>query len=823
MNKLFSIFLWVAISAQAIAQIGGPSFQQVVDKAEGELANEDYYGALKHFEDALKYGREEMRLHYFAAEAAWNLHALKSALRHYQYVYQAEDADQYDDITYRLGVLYQKLGQYDEAKYNLNLFLSESDADSLTVQDARRRIKSCVWAGKAQPDTMVSFVHLGKDINTPYSDFSAHDLGDTLYYSSLIGRKTKDTYHPPRKIARVMQYTETSGRREMPGDINEAELHSANLSFGPDKEFAYYTVCDYVQGGKLRCQIYYRRIIEPGKWSAAIKLPPSINMPRYTSSHPMMCYDSLRKQRVLYFVSDRPGGKGKTDIWYAVATGGNQYREPVNVEEVNTPGREYSPFYLSSENLLYFASDGQEESYGGVDIYKVKSLSPGHFEKPVNLMAPINSSYDDLYFGMSDDETYAYLSSNRSGSLFYDDLLEACCFDIYKAYFNVPPIDFKVFAWDEFDSSGIPGATVKLINMTDDKREILTMPDTSNVLLTQLEHEKEYKIILSKDGYLPDTLLVDTKDKRKIRSMDADGYLTKMVPLLATVWDDNTDEPLSNAHVRLFEMKKGEKMLLKDERNPDGNDYHYELIRGHKYLLWGTAEKYDQATVPVTRVETGAGKPLEKKIGLVRTAIRMLEKVLPLVLYFENDEPEPKTKKTTTDKRYRDLFDPYYANKETYKNEYSGIYGPLTKPQKVAEIEDFFENELKANYQKLDLFMEQVLGVLEGGLLLEVTIKGYTSPLAKSDYNYRLSKRRVQCLKNEFYEWHHGLLIPYINKGQLVLEEAPFGETKASSNISDSHRDKCNSVYSPEASKERRVEIIAVKRLAKAKKGVKLK
>ncbi len=823
MNRLLSLVLILIFGAQAIAQIGGPTFRQVVDMAETELAGEDYYSALKHFEDALKYGKEETKLHYYAAEAAWNLHALKSAKDHYQAVYQSEEADQYDDITYRLGVLYQKLGQYDEAKYNLGLYVSESDADSLLMEDAKRRMKSCDWAVAAQPDTMITFEHLGQEVNTPYSDFSAHDLGDTLYYSSLIGRKKKDRYRPTRKIARVMQYADSLGKRQMPGDINAPEVHSANLSFGPDEQFAYYTVCDYVQGGKIRCQLYYRRIIEPGKWSRAIALPSNINLPRYTATHPMMAYDSVRQQKVLYFVSDRPGGKGKMDIWYAIQTGENQYNEPVNASDVNTTGDEYSPFYLSSENLLYFSSDGWEDSYGGLDIYKARLISPGHFAKPENLHAPINSSYDDVYFSMSGDESYAYLSSNRNGSFHYDELLEACCYDIYKAYFIPPPIDLNVLALDVFDSSAIKGATVTIRDLTEDQREVLVMPDTSNQLVTQIQHDKEYDIYISKDGYLPDTIHIDTRDKRKIRDLDATGYLTKMVPLVASVWDDNTEEPLSNAHVRLFEMLDGKKVLLKDEHNPNGNDYHYELIRGHQYLLWGTKEKYDQATVPVAAEETAMGDPIEKKIGLVRTAIRMLEKVLPLVLYFENDEPEPKTKLTTTDKRYRDLFDPFYANKKLYKEEYSGVFGPLTKPQKEAEIEDFFENHLKANYKKLDLFMEQVLGVLEGGLLLEVTIKGYTSPLAKSDYNFRLSKRRVQCLKNEFYDWHNGQLIPYINKGQLVLEEAPFGETKSSTNVSDSPFDKRNSVYSPEASKERRVEIIAVKRLAKAKKGVRLR
>ena len=144
----------------------------------------------------------------------------------------------------------------------------------------------------------------------------------------------------------------------------------------------------------------------------------------------------------------------------------------------------------------------------------------------------------------------------------------------------------------------------------------------------------------------------------------------------------------------------------------------------------------------ITAEETGKGAPIDKQIGLVRSAIRMLEKVLPLVLFFENDEPEPKTKKKTTEKRYKDTYVPYYAKKREYEMNFSSAYTSEHKTDAITSINVFFETDLKGGYNKLELFMEQVLGVLEGGMYLEVSIKGYTSPIAKGDYNFRLGKRR---------------------------------------------------------------------------------
>ena len=46
------------------------------------------------------------------------------------------------------------------------------------------------------------------------------------------------------------------------------------------------------------------------------------------------------------------------------------------------------------------------------------------FATPVNLEAPVNSSFDDVYYTLNDKGTEAYFSSNRIGSLFLDESFE---------------------------------------------------------------------------------------------------------------------------------------------------------------------------------------------------------------------------------------------------------------------------------------------------------------------------------------------------------------------------------------------------------------
>ena len=97
-------------------------------------------------------------------------------------------------------------------------------------------------------------------------------------------------------------------------------------------------------------------------------------------------------------------------------------------------------------------------------------------------------------------------------------------------------------------------------------------------------------------------------------------------------------------------------------------------------------------------------------------------------------------------------------------------------------------------------------------------MKGYASPVAATTYNLYLGQRRVSSVRNEIDRYNNGSIKKYIDSGQLVINDISYGETLAPQGISDSSQNKRLSVYSVEASKERRVEIIQVLRLADDKK-----
>ncbi|MCF0212349.1 MAG: hypothetical protein HUK17_05590, partial [Bacteroidales bacterium] len=88
---------------------------------------------------------------------------------------------------------------------------------------------------------------------------------------------------------------------------------------------------------------------------------------------------------------------------------------------------------------------------------------------------------------------------------------------------------------------------------------------------------------------------------------------------------------------------------------------------------------------------------------------------------------------------------------------------------------------------------------------------GYASPVHNGKYNQKLSQRRVNSIVNQLMEYDHGRLKPFIGskgQGSLRINEVAYGSSRAAEGVSNSYSDSQASVYSVEASRERRIEIL---------------
>jgi hypothetical protein len=204
-----------------------------------------------------------------------------------------------------------------------------------------------------------------------------------------------------------------------------------------------------------------------------------------------------------------------------------------------------------------------------------------------------------------------------------------------------------------------------------------------------------------------------------------------------------------------------------------------------------------------------------RKVDSTKVFVNQMKLLVPLTLYFHNDEPDKKTTATTTKKNYKKTFDDYTALKETYRKEYSKGASEADLERAVSDIDLFFEDSVNTGMLDLDKFAMLLLKVLKDSEKVTITMKGYCSPLASTDYNINLAKRRISSLRNYFMEYDNGVFVKYVNnpnpqEGSITFAEEDIGELKAKPNVSDDYFDTKNSIYSPAAALERKIQIIAI-------------
>jgi hypothetical protein len=202
----------------------------------------------------------------------------------------------------------------------------------------------------------------------------------------------------------------------------------------------------------------------------------------------------------------------------------------------------------------------------------------------------------------------------------------------------------------------------------------------------------------------------------------------------------------------------------------------------------------------------------EKKLDSTKTVLDRLMRELPVVLYFHNDEPNPKTLDTTTTLSYLDAYNSYVALKEDYVRENTkGLEGEQME-DKEQITKDFFELKVEKGVNDLHRFSQALLDELNAGRSFRLYVRGFASPRAKTDYNLNLTKRRTASLVNFLKADSSGVFLPFLkdeaaNGAKLEVVLLPFGELKADLTVSDNLGDERSSIYNRAACLERRIEI----------------
>lgn len=134
--------------------------------------------------------------------------------------------------------------------------------------------------------------------------------------------------------------------------------------------------------------------------------------------NPSLSQDGKR----LYFSGEFKAGKGGRDIWYVDQVSDKVWSRPTLVSESNTTTSDEDYPLVVGDTLLYFASN-REGGYGGLDIYYAKKTKKATEWGPaIPLSEVVNSSADDYNVAFGSDDGSAFFLSNREDGHGSDDI-----------------------------------------------------------------------------------------------------------------------------------------------------------------------------------------------------------------------------------------------------------------------------------------------------------------------------------------------------------------------------------------------------------------
>lgn len=479
-----------------------------------------------------------------------------------------------------------------------------------------------------------------------------------------------------------------------------------------------------------------------------------------------------------------------------------------NLTDVNTEESDFAPVYISNDEMLYSSSIGVFNMDGGFQIQQFKSKrKKDSWKSGQKMSATVNKAgYYSANAALSPDSSYLYFTLCKDS--------EHC--KIYKAKFQAGTV-----------SMARPIDLMDTVDLLSHPFPFLSKDGKEGLLFTAKTKSQGYDLYLSwmdeDEKYGPGSSLGNFINSPEDEI--APFYIPeKDLLFFSSTWHGGVGEQ-DIYYCYTPDLKNFSRLVnLKSPFNSPANDSYFKLRKDLKKGLLvsnregGKKNKYrtccndiyefdypfdsihgDYGELMAQLLDTIGYKPIEDSsvalLDEVDNLVDSLRSLLPIPLYFHNDEPDPKTTKRTTALSYQACLDSYLALKSQYLNIDSS-----------AAVKTFFASTLEQSFNRLQAFIKLLIRLEKiTPYPVVMAVRGYASPLAQSEYNTYLSERRISSVQNYFNS--QNVLPANSPKDVLSWVQNPYGESKSAKNVSDNYYDQKNSIYSIGAMLERRVEI----------------
>lgn len=348
------------------------------------------------------------------------------AIDHLEFVHRNDKSNaKNEELLIDLANAYHQAYQFDQAIKVYQELRTITSPKNYEFVD--RQIEVCKNAIElvAKPID-VTFINLGKEVNSTEDDyypfvtkdesylvFTTRRKGTTGNLTGLNGLYTSDVYF---SVVEAGKWTKAKSLSPL---VNTAEDEEAVGMSTDGNQLVIYEETPIVFG-----DLYVSHKVK-GKFIKPEKLGNTINTKDMETEAYLM-----PDGNTMYFVSTKPGGKGKADIYFVKKDPEGNWGQPENVGDViNTNDDEGFPRLTDDGKTMYFASKGHK-SMGGFDIFKSNwDDEKKSWTKPANIGYPINTPDDNMVFSLCANARDAYVSMYRKE----DSMGEL---DVYKVIFN---------------------------------------------------------------------------------------------------------------------------------------------------------------------------------------------------------------------------------------------------------------------------------------------------------------------------------------------------------------------------------------------------
>lgn len=390
--------------------------------ADKKYSSYAYIDAIQTYERLAEKGYQSVEMFEKLGNAYYFNSDFEKAAQSYEKLYQLQ-SELAPEYFYRYAQSLKATGKEKEAATILAKFENKSSDDSRS-----KRLKNNTDYLEDIKANVGIYTIENAGINSKYSDY-----GSTIVDNKLIFTSARDTGGVgQRKHAWTGEHFTNLYAAGVNGELIpsnpvrydanvNSKFHEATPVFTKDGNTMYFTRNNYLDGkkgkdaNKVTLLKIYKATLVNNRWTNVTELP--FNSNNFSTAHPALSPD----EQTLYFVSDRPGTIGQSDLYKVAINSNGTYGEPINLGvEINTEGRETFPF-VTKDNQLYFASDGHP-GLGGLDVFTTKINNDGSFGEVENDGAEVNSPKDDFGYYRDSEINKGFFSSNRDGGLGSDDI-----------------------------------------------------------------------------------------------------------------------------------------------------------------------------------------------------------------------------------------------------------------------------------------------------------------------------------------------------------------------------------------------------------------